>query len=340
MCLHACGDGLFPLSCRTGMPETKQEGVSLGRADIEHEPVLCGPLVSLVAPQSGEVVVDATVGHGGHARLMSLAVGREGRLIGLDVDEQNLARAGERLEAARREGGAAFACYRANFAALGEVLDQAGLEHVDVILADLGLSTDQMLDADRGLTFAQDGPLDMRIDPELKTTAADLINRLSETELSDLLWHNSQERFSRRIARRICEARREGRIRRTSELVRIVCAALGVRADSGHYRIHPATRTFLALRMAVNHELENLRALLRAAPGRLRSGGRLAAISFHSGEDRVVKQDFLDRRRQGVYEIRTSKPVCASSEEIERNPRSRSAKLRVAVRTAAELPGP
>jgi len=312
----------------------------LGLADIEHEPVLCGPLMSLVAPQRGEVVVDATVGHGGHARLLSLAVGGQGWLIGLDVDERNLGRAGERLEAARREGGAAFACFRANFAALEEVLDQADLAHVDVILADLGLSTDQMLDADRGLTFAQDGPLDMRIDTELKTTAADLINRLSEIELADLLWHNSQERFSRRIARRVCEARRAGRIRRTSELVRIVCAALGVQADSGHFRIHPATRTFLALRMAVNHELENLQALLRAAPGRLRSGGRLAVISFHSGEDRVVKQDFLDRRRQGGYEIRTSKPVCASGEEIERNPRSRSAKLRVVVRTAAALPGP
>jgi len=271
--------------------------------------------------------------------LLSAAAGPTGRLICLDVDEDNLSRARDALEAARTAGGAPFQCYRANFAALDEVLQAAGVEQVDVILADLGLSTDQMLDASRGLTFAEDGPLDMRLDATLKTTAADLVNRLGEAELADLLWVNSQERFSRRIAKRICQARHEGRITRTSDLVRIVCSALGQTGESHRYKIHPATRTFLALRMAVNRELENLRVLLAAAPRRLRAGGRLAVISFHSGEDRLVKQDLLDRRGEGVYEISTKKPVHASSEEIQRNPRSRSAKLRAAVRAGARSPG-
>ncbi|HSW45299.1 MAG TPA: 16S rRNA (cytosine(1402)-N(4))-methyltransferase RsmH [Phycisphaerae bacterium] len=308
--------------------------------DIQHEPVLCDALMTQIALRPGEVVVDATLGHGGHAALMAAALGERGRLIGLDVDPANLDRAGRRLEAARAAGGSPFQCFQANFAELDRVLDQAAADRVDAILADLGPSTDQMLDASRGLTFLEDGPLDMRLDPDLKTTAADLVNSLSEGELSDLLWNYSQERFSRRIARRICHARREGRIRRTPELVRIVCGAVGLSADSHRYKIHPATRTFLALRMAVNHEPDNLGALLRAAPRRLREGGRLAIISFHSGEDRLVKQDFLDRQAQGVYEIRTRKPVRASSEEIQRNPRSRSAKLRVAARTSGAWRGP
>ena len=299
------------------------------------EPVLCKSLMSLVSPQPGEIVVDATVGHGGHAELLAGAIGETGRLIGLDVDEANLARARDRLEAAQAaSGGPHLDWVQANFADLGQVLDALGSGRVDVILADLGPSTNQLLDPVRGLSFSEDGPLDMRIDDHLETTASDLINRLSENELSDLIFHNAQERFSRRIAKRICQVRREGRIRRTSELVRIVCSALGVSQDSRRSRIHPATRTFLALRMAVNHELENLASLLSAAPERLSAGGRVGVISFHSGEDRLVKRDFLDRRRSGVYEIRTKKPVHASREEIHRNPRSRSAKLRVAVRAA------
>ena len=172
----------------------------------------------------------------------------------------------------------------------------------------------------------------MRVDDRLECTASDLVNALPENELSDLLFFNSQERFSRRIARRICQARRDGRIRRTSELVRIVCSALGVSPESHPGKLHPATRTFLALRMAVNHELENLQALLEAAPRRLNSGGRIGVISFHSGEDRLVKQNFLELKRRGVYSLRTKKPVGPTSEEIRRNPHSRSAKLRVAER--------
>lgn len=305
----------------------------MNRDQIEHQPVLCEPLLFWVAPKPGEIVVDATVGHGGHARRLAEAVGPAGRLIGLDVDEYNLARAKARLEQAGFAGGGPHIdLIRANFATLGAVLDGLGIGGVDVLVADLGASTDQLLDQTRGLTFSESGPLDMRLDDRLTTTAADLVNSLSERELADLIYSNSQERFSRRIARRICQARRERPIRTTDELVRIVCSALGAPAGSYRGRLHPATRTFLALRMAVNRELENLTALLEQAAERLSPGGRIAVISFHSGEDRIVKRDFLARQRLGVYEVRTKKPIRPSTEEIRLNPRSRSAKLRVAVR--------
>jgi 16S rRNA (cytosine1402-N4)-methyltransferase len=300
------------------------------RDQIEHEPVLADELLLLVSVRPGETVVDATIGHGGHARRLAEAIGPAGRLIGLDVDPRNLERARARLQ---QPGAPHLDLFRANFAELEPLLDGAGVAQVDVILADLGVSTDQLLDPSKGLTFTQDAPLDMRLDDRLERSAADLVNSLSESELADLLFFNAQEHFSRRIAKRICQARRERRIRRTSELVRIVCSAQGVSPAARPGRIHPATRTFLALRMAVNHELENLRALLSAAPRRLAGGGRIAVISFHSGEDRVVKHDFLDRQRAGVYEVITRKPVSPGVEEVRRNPRSRSAKLRVAART-------
>jgi len=298
---------------------------------VEHEPVLCEPLMSILNPQPGAVVVDATIGMGGHARLLAAAIGPAGRLIGLDVDEANLQRAGARLTEAGAEGPH-VELIRANFRELSACLAARGLDRVDIILADLGVSTNQLLDPQRGMTFAADGPLDMRLDYRLPRTAADLVNALSEGELSDLIYFTSQERFSRRIAKRICEARREGRIRTTAQLARIVCSAVGLSGQGHRERIHPATRTFLALRMAVNQELENLATLLAAAAERLSVGGRVAVISFHSGEDRVVKQDFLDRKRAGVYEVETKKPIRPTSEEVQRNPRSRSAKLRVARR--------
>ncbi len=304
-------------------------------AEVEHQPVLCDAVLAMVAPQPGEVVVDATAGHGGHARLLAEALGPTGRLIGLDVDPANLARAEARVAAGWPAGGGPRCDWvRSNFAELPAVLAELELDAVDVILADLGPSTDQLLDPERGLSFTADGPLDMRLDDRLERSAVDLVNSLSETALADLLWEASQERYSRRIAKRICLERRDARIRRTADLVRIVCSALGVPAQGHPGRLHPATRTFMALRMAVNGEMANLEALLKASPDLLRIGGRLAVISFHSGEDRLVKHHLLDCRRLGVYEIRTKKPVPASREEAQRNPRSRSAKLRVAVRVA------
>ncbi len=288
-------------------------------------------MLELLDPRPGETVVDATIGHGGHARLLAERIGAGGRLIGLDVDPLNLERARAKL-AGLGERSPSVELVRENFSALAEVLASLGVGQIHVLLSDLGVSTDQLLGSEKGMSFHQDGPLDMRLDERQETTAADLINRLSENELSDLIFHNSQERFSRRIAKRICQVRRDGRIRRTSELVRIVCSATGVPEHGHREKIHPATRTFLALRMAVNHETESLAALLEAAPELLAPGGRIGVISFHSGEDRAVKQNFLERSREGVYDIRTKKPVHASSEEAQRNPRSRSAKLRVAAR--------
>jgi len=288
-----------------------------------------------VAPKPGEIVVDATVGHGGHACLLARAIGPAGRLIALDVDDYNLSRARARLEqAGLAQGGPHVDLIRDNFANLAEVLDRLGVDKVSVVVADLGVSTDQLLGGARGLTFTESEPLDMRLDDRLTTTAADLIHSLSERELADLIYSHSQERGSRRIARRICQARREGRIRTTAELVKIVCSALGASARWRSGRLHPATRTFMALRMAVNREMENLTALLRLVPTRLSSGGRVAVISFHSGEDRLVKRGFLAQQRLGVYEIITKKPIRPSEEEVSRNPRARSAKLRVAMRTA------
>lgn len=307
--------------------------VGVNRNEIQHEPVLCDELMSLVSPQPGETVVDATIGHGGHARLMAEAIGPEGRLIGFDVDPSNIDRAAAHLaEAFRASPGPHIELIRANFGELEHELDRMGIDAVDVILADLGVSTDQIFDVRLGLSFGEDGPLDMRLDDRMDTTAADLVNALPENELADLIFHNAQERFSRRIAKRICQVRREGRITRTAQLVRVVCSALGVSPESHRTRIHPATRTFLALRIAVNRERENLEALLDAAPRLLKERGRIAAISFHSGEDGAVKRSFLDQKRSGVYEIVTKKPIRPLSREMSENPRSRSAKLRVAMR--------
>lgn len=306
----------------------------MDRTAIEHEPVLRDELLATVALRPGELVVDATVGHGGHALAMARAVGASGRLIALDVDAANLERAQARLAAGSDASDRPhFDWIRANFGELEVVLDDLGVPRADVIVADLGVSTDQMLDATRGLTFAEDGPLDMRLDDRATRTAADLVNAMSEGELSDLIYQYSQERYSRRIAKRICEVRRNGRIRTTRQLAQVVCSAVGASLDGYHReRIHPATRAFLALRMAVNHEMENLAALLNAAAKRLSVGGRVAVISFHSGEDRVVKQDFLDRKRIALYEVVTKKPIRPGEQEMSRNPRSRSAKLRVARR--------
>ena len=267
--------------------------------------------------------------------MMAEAVGPTGRLIGFDVDDRNLARSTQRLEEAfQGSSGPHIDLVRANFRNLGEELDKLGVGKVDVILADLGVSTDQLLGNEMGLTFTEDGPLDMRLDDRLRTSALDLVNAMPETDLADLIYNNSQERMSRRIAKRICQVRRQGRIKRTGELVRIICSAMGVSPTSHRSKIHPATRTFLALRMAVNQEIETLEALLEVAPERLLPGGRLAVISFHSGEDRIVKKDFLAHQRAGMYLIRTKKPIRPSSDETRINPRSRSAKLRVAERAA------
>ena len=293
-----------------------------------HTPVLTHEVCELLDIQEGETVLDATVGLGGHALLFAEALGPNGTLIGLDVDPEN-------LTAARRTLSG-VACrvdlLHANFADLCGSLESAGAAQIDVLFADLGVSSTQLDDPDRGFSFQGNGPLDMRMDPRLTTTAADLVNRLKERELGDLLYHNAQEFAARRIARRICEHRRDARITTTGRLAKIIAAAVGVDPASRKARIHPATRAFLALRIAVNEEIRCLEALLAAAPEVLRPGGRIGIIAFHSVEDKPVKMDFRRRKAENVYRIVTKKPVTADTEERRTNPRSRSAKLRVAVR--------
>lgn len=281
------------------------------------------------------ILVDCTVGLGGHARLL-LERNPSLRLLGLDADEANLAVAGDRLA----EFGDRVRLVKANFSDFGAVLERYGVKKAVGVLADLGLSSNQILDPARGFSFDADGPLDMRIDRSSPLTASDLLNTLSEGELSDLLYLQSQERHSRRIARRICQARRQGRLNSTVVLARLVASASGENPDSRRCRIHPATRTFMALRMAVNGEIDSLHRLLDAVPSRLAVGGRVAVISFHSVEDRVVKEDFRRRNRAGEYRIVTKKPVAASDDERRANPRGRSAKLRVAERVVSAAVSP
>ncbi len=302
-----------------------------GDSAVGHTPVLVGEVCELLDVKPGDVVLDATVGGGGHARRFAQACGPSGWLIGLDVDPANLALARKNLA----NCPCRMDLLQANFADLRTLLDSLGVKRVNVLFADLGVSSTQLDQPDRGFSFQREGPLDMRMDPRLEVTAADLVNRLKERELSDLIYFNAQDRASRRIAKRICAARRDKRITTTGRLARIVADALGVDPDSRKQKIHPATRTFLALRMAVNEETGCLAELLATAPAVLDPGGRFGVIAFHSVEDKPVKLDFRRRKNERIYTIVTKKPLVAGSDERRANPRSRSAKLRVAVR----LPG-
>jgi 16S rRNA (cytosine1402-N4)-methyltransferase len=297
--------------------------LQMDTAQHGHEPVLLNEAMELLSPQSGDIVLDCTTGRAGHALALAGKIGANGTLLCLDVDPVNLTFAKQRLDNA----GPTCRFFQANFAQLPDVLDAAEIPAVDVILADLGVSTNQMLSEQYGLSFTHDGPLDMRLDPQLDRTAADLVNDLPEKDLADLIFQNAEERYSRRIARNIVQARKLKRIATTAELARLVRACL---PPARFGQIDPATRTFQAIRMEVNHELDNLAELLKVAPGRLKPGGRIGIISFHSGEDRLVKQEFRQWAADGKCDVLTSKPVVPTEFEMTSNPRSRSAKLRVA----------
>lgn len=271
-------------------------------------------------------MVDATVGHGGHSRLFGEKLGPQGVLVGFDADPKSLDRARARLTG--------LACrvtlVHSNFAAMTERLGELGIDKVDFILADLGLCSAQLADEAIGLSFQANMPLDMRIDQSLETTAADIVNEYDEKSLADLIYTFGQERASRRIARYIVQRRQHDRISTTGQLVEIICDALRLPPRRGRLGKHPATRTFQALRIAVNHELDNLQSLLDVAPGLLKNEGRLAIISYHSLEDGRVKRDFKEKGQAGIYRILTKKPIAPSREEILANRRARSAKLRIA----------
>jgi 16S rRNA (cytosine1402-N4)-methyltransferase len=290
-----------------------------------HTPVLATEVMSLLDIRPGMRVVDGTLGGGGHTRLFTDAVGPDGLVIGIDRDPTAIERA------ARELAGLPVRFAQANFRDLPEVLDAVGLERVDRVLLDVGLSSDQLADATRGFSFDSDGPLDLRFDPTEGEPAWRLIARMRPETLADLIYQFGEERYSRRIARRIATVREQRPIRTARDLAAVVTAA--VPRQHPPARIHPATRTFQALRIAVNEELKSLRIALERIPSRLAPEGRLAVIAFHSLEDRLVKEAFRNRQ---VWEPLTHGPVGATDDEVARNPRSRSAKLRVAKTVGGE----
>ena len=281
-----------------------------------HVSVLPNEVLQWLDPQPGQILVDATLGAGGHTRMLAQKVGTMGRVISLDCDAQMIERTKPSLS------GLPVTTVHASFDQLDQVLKEHGIEAVDGVLADLGICSDQLDDPDRGLTFQGDGPLDMRLDTSSGLSAADLLGQLDERSIADLIYQYGEERLSRRIAKAIVMRRKEAPIRTTRDLAELVRRCV---PRSG--KIDPATRTFQALRIAVNGEMEALEMFLKILPRCLKVGGRTVIISFHSLEDRRVKEAFKDATR---FEALTRKPVQAGDEEIGQNPRSRSAKLRAA----------
>jgi len=307
-----------------------------------HIPVLYQEVQAWLQPRSGGLYVDATLGGGGHARGILIASHPTGRVLGLDADPSAVSFASQALESF----GNRVLLQTANFRQLRAVAGALGINEVDGVLMDLGLSSRQLDDAERGFSFSQDGPLDMRMDRAQEQDAADLVNDLPEEKLAEILWRYGEERHARRIARAMVAARP---LVSTAQLADLVARTVRSRE-----KIHPATRTFQALRIAVNDELDALREALPQARDLLRPGGRLAVISFHSLEDRLVKQFYRQEasdcvcppelpvcvcQHRATLRVLTSKPVRPAADEIARNPRSRSARLRVAERLAQTAAG-
>lgn len=295
-------------------------------ADFPHASVLTQETLAALDPRPGRVFVDATLGAGGHSEALLAEFGT--RVIGIDRDPSALALASERLA----RFGDRFSAVRGTFGEIQSVLASVGLRHVDGVLADIGVSSMQLDRPERGMSFRHEGPLDMRMDPSSGETARDLIERLDDDELANVIYRYGDERRSRRVARCIKQALAADELATTLDLRRAVVRAVGPARVGG---VDPATRTFQALRIAVNGELDQLGSLLAAAPDVVAPGGVLAVISFHSTEDRLVKRAFADRE---VWAPLTKKPVVASDAETSENPRSRSAKLRAARRTESRDP--
>ena len=302
-----------------------------GGRELSHVPVLLKEAIDFLNVRRGGTYIDATVGLGGHSYEIAKRLGAPGHLIGLDKDPAALERAQAKLESSASVSAAnpdwpKVTLLQCSFAEVGE---RFGKNFADGLLADIGVSSLQLDDAARGFSFQADGPLDMRMDTRSERTAEQVVNHLDERELADVIYEFGEERRSRRIARAIVRSRP---IRSTKHLADVVSAAARP-MNSEQRRIHPATRTFQALRIFVNRELDDLKALLEAAPRILKPGGRVVVISFHSLEDRIVKDAFRESGKKDKYfRVLTKKPVIASEEEQDRNPRARSAKMRAAER--------
>ncbi len=293
-----------------------------------HVPIMLAEVMECLSPAAGEMVADCTLGYGGHAGEFLKRIGPAGRLVGMDVDGQQLERTRQRL--LDLGTGAAISTHRGNFAGIGNLIAKEGIDGFDVIFADLGVSSMQLDDPQRGFSYKHDGPLDMRMDSRLKITAASIVNTAKLAEIETALVELGDEEDGRRIARAIVHQRAERPFSRTGELAELILHVKGITVkeirQSGNP--HPATKTFQALRIIVNDELGSLRQLLRNLPYCLKSGGRAAILTFHSGEDRLVKKAFEDCVAAGLCDQCNSDVIRASATEVASNPRASSAKLR------------
>lgn len=292
--------------------------------EIKHYPVMYREVVELLDIKKRNIIVDCTVGIGGHALKFLQIMEKNARFIGIDEDKESLKIASDNLKSF--EGR--FSLIQDNFSNLDKILDNLNIEGVDAFLFDLGISRYQLNEPDRGFSFLKEGPLDMRMNRDSAVCAYDLVNNLSEKELMRIFKEFGEERYSRRIAHSIVEARRKEPISSTTQLVQVILSTVPSRML--RYRIHPATKVFQALRIAVNRELEAISVGLKKAVSFLNKGGRIAVISFHSLEDRIAKFCFRGFASQGILNIINKKPLVPSATEIEENASSRSAKLRVA----------
>ena len=311
-----------------GESDAPKRGGRGGNKEVGHAPVLLQEAIDFLAIRRGGTCIDATLGWAGHSYEIAKRLGAPGRLIGFDKDPAALEIARRHLDRPPAELAGDWPqieLVNESFRGIGK---RVAPQSADGLLADLGLSSLQLEDAARGFSFQAEGPLDMRMDPRSERTADQVVNHLDERTLADVIYEFGEERRSRRIARAIVRSRP---IRTTTHLAEVISAASRP-MKRGSERIHPATRTFQAIRIFVNRELEDLEALLASAPQVLKPGGRLVIISFHSLEDRRVKDALREGERRGLYRVLTKKPVTASAAEVGRNARSRSAKLRAAER--------
>lgn len=291
-----------------------------------HKSVLLQESIGGLDIKAGEIFVDATLGNGGHSEKICELFGSSVKILGMDADSEALERSEKRLA----EKNCDFKTVLSNFRDLDKALDSAGISKPDKILFDLGLSSNQLEDSGRGFTFQKDEPLLMSFKKDIgdeDLTAEKIVNGWPEEDIASVLWEYGEERYSRRIAKAIVEARKKEKITTTFRLAEVVLGAVPASYRNG--RINPATRTFQALRIAVNDEMESLKEGLAKGFERLSSGGRMAVISFHSLEDRIVKNYFRDLKKDGLAEVLTKKPIVAGDEEVLENPRARSAKLRI-----------